>query len=240
MKKLFITISMLLLMSITVVANAGNMDFVMRTLARLQGQWYSMDDAPRLTIKGNELTYMSRQFIIQDIDNPAGGGSNFNCDFILKTPNGKMGKSSVSVSNLGSDPKATHQHLTLDGITFKRNQQDYFESIGGIYLGMTRAKLISLYGQPDIDKGREIGYSRLGLTVRMTNNVIDGITMYSYGNRRLDRSGLSANSSPYEFQQAYGMSGLPRGLGNSIGHNEYIWLENSSVGKTVTLSMYSN
>lgn len=141
-------------------------------------------------------------------------------------------------SNLYSD----HEMLVMnwrssDGNSLRRTKTPrYFESVGGIYLGMDKNQVVSLYGQPSSTENRESSstwkYNDLGLDVHFQWNIVTGITIYPYGNRKFDWSGLSANNTRAEFKSRYG--GKAGQLGESrgpwiIGYGESINFRNDSV-----------
>ena len=102
-----------------------------------------------------------------------------------------------------------HEMLIVDGKnTLRRTKEPrYLESIGGIYLGMDKDQIVSLYGQPSkIETVRhhvEWNYDNEGFNVHFVGNVVDRIKIYPNGNRRFDRTGLSARDSKETFKQHY-------------------------------------
>ena len=126
-----------------------------------------------------------------------------------------------------------HQMLVMNwtsnnGQALRRTKEPrYFESVGGIYIGMDKNQVVSLYGQPSsVENNRNNStwkYNDLGLELGFYMNVVTGITIYPYGNRRFDWSGLSARSSQTDFEYKYNSSMSRRGNIN-IGHGELIRL----------------
>lgn len=111
----------------------------------------------------------------------------------------------------------------------------YNESIGGVYLGMDKDQLVSLYGQPTSKTtyGRDECwiYNREGFEVRFdrwATNMISSIKIYTHGNRRFDRSGLSANSARSDFAYKYNTTVSRRG-NLDIGSGEMIHIDNDGV-----------
>ena len=87
----------------------------------------------------------------------------------------------------------------------------HFESVGGIYLGMNKNKILSLYGQPstvqakrNVFNGNEIWkYNNEGFELKFVEDFVTEIKIYSTGNRRFDWSGLSCKNSLQDFISKY-------------------------------------
>ena len=226
------------------VASAKEMslDYFMDTLNRLQGVWYDLDGNPKYTfdkgtIKSTKST--ANPFKILSIEDVTGGYSDFDAKLQLRFGDLKM-PIKIRVQNLSKDPSEYHQYLVfLDGTYRRFEQERYYESVGGIYLGMPRHKVIELYGQPDVEKENKIGYTKLGLLLSINYSMVTDITIYAYGDRKFDRSGLGAANSEEEFINAYGTEMLPQSDSlKAIGHSEYLWFHSNP--KSVTLSLYWN
>jgi len=219
--------------------NAMTTEFFMRTLNRLQGTWYDANGNPAFRFNGNLLN----GYKIIGFYDAVGGGSDFGVKIRLLM-NGGYRDLDAGFASLREDRNTYHQYMTVNYKTYRRTQQpQYYESVGGVYLGMPIENVYALYGQPDVDQTdryiHHVGYSKLGLMLDIRNSIVTQITIYTYGDRRFDKSGLSAASSLYEFTNAYGMqreAGIDRA--NSIGYNEYIWIKDYP--KSATLSLYWN
>ena len=130
-----------------------------------------------------------------------------------------------------------HKIIIVDWKNALRNTKNprHFESVGGIYLEMDKNQVISLYGQPSSSDNYSWKYNKEGFELRFAGNVVSHITIYSYGNRRFDWSGLSANDSKSTFMIKYnGIGGLsPSSI--RIGYGEEIFFRNNSVTLAFTL-----
>lgn len=129
-------------------------------------------------------------------------------------------------------PGAYHRRLLVDDKIILRDskQQRYFESVGGIYLGMDKDDVIKLYGQPSsVDGNRNIWKYREGFDVQFQAGVVNSITIYKNSDRRFDRSGLSANNSKADFERKYNSKFSSRNL-MVIGHGEMIFARDNYVG----------
>ena len=133
-----------------------------------------------------------------------------------------------------------HERIILNGkIALRRTKEPrYFESVGGIYLGMHKDEVLKLYGQPSSIVSRDNGliiwkYDKQKFDVWFAADIVDSITIYKGGDRRFDWSGLSANNTPDEFKRKYGgRQGQVRSIW-IIGYGESI----SFRGDSVTLSI---
>ena len=154
--------------------------------------------------------------------------------------------------------KDYHEMLIVNGgqmILRKTKKQQYFESIGGVYLGMSTDDLTALYGSPSsVDNSKAMQgkiiwkYKNEGFDVQVIGgNTISSITIYSYGDRRFDRSGLSCNNSLEEFDahyfnnyyssHGYDLRKLKPGMFTpGIGHDERIFFRNYPESLTLTVA----
>ena len=114
----------------------------------------------------------------------------------------------------------------------KTKEPRYVESVGGIYLGMDQNQVVARYGQPSsVENNRRSStwtYNKEGFSVTLEYGVVSDITIYSYGNRRFDRSGLSANSSRGDFERKYNTNVGSRG-GLNIGNGEVLSIRDGKV-----------
>ena len=120
----------------------------------------------------------------------------------------------------------------------KTKNQRHFESVGGIYIGMSESELLRLYGAPSSKEHYDRfwkdwiwKYNNLGLEVSVYGGIVTEITFFSYGDRKFDRSGLSAKNSESEFARKYNAKILRSNRGNGtaimIGHGEAITIRNN-------------
>lgn len=126
--------------------------------------------------------------------------------------------------------------IIVDGkMGLHRNKNiQHFESIGGIYLGMSQNQVLSLYGNPS-SKVKNYGcvttwkYSKDGFDVKFAADVVMSIKIYPSGNRKFDWSGLSARNSLNDFKYKYNASTRNRRVYLRIGHGEAIGYSNEYV-----------
>ncbi len=125
-------------------------------------------------------------------------------------------------------------------------QRQHYESVNGVYLGMTKQEVIDLLGMPSepIDsRGREtLKFNNLGISVELDHGVVTVINLIG-DNAHFEKSGLTRESSLIEYYNFYQFSRMPSELSKdtfqgcfSIGHGEYIAFDNGNV----SLTIYSN
>ena len=132
----------------------------------------------------------------------------------------------ISIENGGLDD---HRMIIYNGkfALRKDKAQKYYESVGGIYLGMDKDQVVSLYGTPSKTETPETKreywtYNNEGFKLEFAGNVVISIEFYKNGNRGFDKSGLSALDTLETYQNFYHAK---YGLGARdllIGHGEVI------------------
>lgn len=138
-------------------------------------------------------------------------------------------------------PNAYHRMLEVDREFVLRDskQKKYFESVGGIYLGMDKDQVRSLYGQPSsinsrnwnnssVEKDSVWEYNNEHFSVFFECGVVTSIKVYNNSKKRFDWSGLNANNSKYDFERKYSSKFSSRNL-MKIGHGEMIAIGNNYV-----------
>ena len=102
-----------------------------------------------------------------------------------------------------------HVMLVMNDTKVLRQTQQpkYYESIGGIYLGMPKSQVMSIYGEPlnaeNQPSQKSSTWTYNGFEVFFHHDVVTGITIYKSGDRRFDLSGLSASSSIEDFERKF-------------------------------------
>ena len=125
----------------------------------------------------------------------------------------------------------------------------FYESIGRIFLGMSKKQLFKLYGQPTAQENKYHGrskwiYGNAGISVDFEADIATQITMNRNSCWRFNKTGLDFNSSFQAYHDAYGMSRMPYASQGkysssgafSIGSGEYLFFNNDSI----TLSIFNN
>lgn len=225
MKKILFAVMIALV--VTFAAHCSAMESSPVTVLKpIIGNWYDAKGNLVLTIsndyKINGCTVMSVKY-----------GADSAALYEIRINEG-TGYRNITLVNWGF---AYHETLSLNWrsnneIPLRRTKEPrYFESVGGIYLGMHKDDVTKLYGQPTSVKneGRYIIWKyREGFDVAVENGIVLSITIYKNSDRRFDWSGLSANSSRDDFAYKYGKRVGRRG-GIKIGYGETIFIYEDKV-----------
>lgn len=158
---------------------------LVKELKNISGNWYDTNGNLVLTISSD---YKINGGTVLDVEINEG-------DYQIKIDEGI----SYRIINLGAfgSYEGYHEMRILGNLASgnkivlrKTKEPRYFESVGGIYLGMDKNQVASLYGTPSSDNsqyGRTTWkYDNEGFSVEFDCGVVTGITIYSYGDRRFD------------------------------------------------------
>lgn len=197
------------------------------------GNWYNTKGELVLTIS-NDYRLNGYQIVSVDFEGDTAA--------MYKITIGDGNKSGdIEVMRSSSYNSKAHEMLVVnwtsdDCYALRRTKNpQYFESIGGIYLGMDVAEVLKTYGEPSSAEHfdrvmREwiLKYDKIGMDVSVYAGVVTEITIYPYGNRKFDRSGLSANNAITDFGYKYNTSVTRRG-NLDIGTGEVIHIDRNGV-----------
>lgn len=199
-------------------------------IQHLIGTWYDSHGNQTLTISKD---YSINGCKILDVENNEGYYGTVIYELIIMEQTG-IRKMKLVHCLQGEDllqkksPKEDfHEHIVIDEkYSYRRNQnQQYIESVGGIYLGMSESDVLKLYGKPSSTENKFWKYDNEGFAIDFHGDIVEAITLYKNGNKKLDRSGLSANFPIASFRKAYGMTEFEhiRGKKICIGGGEIIY-----------------
>lgn len=175
-------------------------DIVTGQLKYLSGDWYFMDGRYAFSITEEKFNgcpvLAGRNFV---------GGSSFGAGIFRVEE--ASGLRDIPWSTKGED---AHSLLILNGNEVYRRtaKQQYKESVGGIYLGMTDQEVLAKLGAPpkaEKEEKRWI-YPELGLAVEFETGVAYSIYIINEKGR-FDGTGLGLFSSDKALQDAYGLQG---------------------------------
>ena len=211
-----------------------SLDIIIRTSQKVAGDWYDAN--------GNKVLSISNGYIngcrIVDGTDFVGGYPGAGV-FIIQEA---QGRKAIHLQWLGNGEHKTLIMNKKDQLT-SRLQKEHYESVNGVYLGMTQQAVIDLLGTPNsIEKmyNREIlKYTDLGFNVVTEHNMVTVITLTGKS-AHFEKSGLSIDSSMLDYYNFYQFSRMPSELSKdkyqssfSIGHGEYIFFGNKEVSLTV-------
>lgn len=223
--------------SIAVYAYQNSLDSTIRASNKIVGDWYDTSGNKVLTISNG---YINGCPIVDGADFVGGyPGAGV---FIIQEA---QGRKAIHLQWMGYGEHKTliiNKKVQLSTIP----QREHYESIAGVYLGMTKQEVIDLLGVPSdpIDsRGREkLKYSNLGISVELDHGVVTVINLIG-DNAHLEKSGLTKSSSLIDYYNFYQFNRMPSELSKntfqgcfSIGHGEYIAFSNGEV----SLTSYSN
>lgn len=225
MKKI-IKLSFTVVMAITMIfvstaVEASNIN-ISGFLNKLSGTWYDSDGNAVLYIDNNGIN----GFVVKSINDLAGGGSHGIGMFRI-LENGNYKDLRIEWNTAGQ----TKYLILNNGVTLQNNSNvQYFESIGGIYLGMTDKEVLKAYGTPtsieDAKPSKFItwSYANDGWEIRFYNDRVDQITILKNGNRRLDKSGYNCDNNLEEFAEFYNVKNIRTAAPIRIANGEYLWI----------------
>ena len=215
---------------------------VMKWLSPAEGDWYGLDGQLAMTIGDGAVDGCS----VLAGYGFAGGYPRVGVFRIAEA----AGSRDLQLAMIG-DRGSAHQYLIVDkSNAFRRTAEpEYFESIGGLYLGITQEQVLALYGDPTKQDSRHTGFSTWeykteGLVINFEAQVATGITLRRGSPHRFDQSGLGPDDSGETWQEAYGLQRtpyVPKDKNSTsgaypIGQGEYLFFSNEGV----MLSLYNN
>lgn len=173
-------------------------------LAPAAGDWYNTQGNLVLTIEGAAINGSAVTALEDYTDGYPRKGT---C-----TIHEQAGNRAMTLDLMGHK---SHQYLIIDNTTPLRRSVngDHYESIGGVYLGMTQADLESAYGQadstvPDQDTSRLI-FGSHHMDVYLRAGIVIGVRIYDGSDLKFDKSGLGAADTVESYAQAYGWDTTP-------------------------------
>lgn len=150
----------------------------------------------------------------------------------------------IEIEHYGS---SYHEMLVVDAgkmILRKTKDQKYYESVGGIYLGMNKNQVLALYGSPSSEsrniqyrynartKNTEKFFSEYGgytwkydkedFDVKIMGDMVISVKIYQNSNRHFDITGLSVRDLPETFKDKYDAKVFVRFNRLNIGYGEEI------------------
>lgn len=232
-----VVFSVLSLFSVsTVDAYQMSLDSVIHASQKIVGDWYDTNGNKVLTISNG---YINGCPIVDGADFVGGyPGAGV---FIIQEA---QGRKAIHLEWMGV---GNHKSLIMNKTTQLNNgSKEHYESVHGVYLGMTKEAVYNLLGKPSsVSKsyGREtLKYNELGFYVVADNNLVTVIRLIG-DNAHLEKSGLTKSSSLIDYYNFYQFNRMPSELSKNtfqgcfaIGHGEYIAFSNGEV----SLTSYSN
>ena len=176
--------------TVTATTQAAPDQNVVDWLDPAAGEWYSTKGNLVMTIEGNTINGCA----VTDpkdctYDYPRTG---------TFTIHEQTGDRTIKMDLMGHK---SHQYLIVDNkMPLRRSlNADRYESIGGVYLGMTEADLTAAYGQPSStaeDQGTDRWiYDSHHMDAYLQGGIVIGIRIYDGSDLKFDKSGLTAGDT---------------------------------------------
>ncbi len=215
----------------------NSMETVSGQLEYLSGDWYFMDGRYAFSVTGEKFNgcpvVTGYNFV---------GGTSFGAGIFRVEE--ASGLRDIPWSTKGED---AHSLLILNGNEVYRRtaKQQYQESIGGVYLGMTAQEVLAKLGAPPVAEKEETRwvYPELGLAVEFETGVAYSIYIINE-NGRFDGTGLGLFSSDKALQDAYGLQAqdFPEAAGTTyqgfIGKGEKMMILDNPRSICLTIYIY--
>ncbi len=158
------------------------------------------------------------------------GGSDRGSGTAVFTRRGSLISAEISWDTVSPNYKI----FALEGDTYYQLTGKYFESVGGVYLGMKKSDVVKVYGEPDAYDGEGMyqtwKYADDKVQIEFCYDVVDGIVLEKGSPRTFDRSGLGAGN-PFSDYSAYYHDGDEE-MGMIVASDrdsEYIWFYDGDV-----------
>lgn len=223
--------------------------YMSRSLGYMEGDWYDR--------KGN-LVLRIHDGYINDCEavkmyNAAGGSRFASAHFVIKEGSGLRDITlSWDMINGTKNRIGFNNYVTL----FRTSNPPHYESVDGVYLGMTRQEVVDLWGKPDhigdlapMIRGKRSGwyYGKKMIALQFTqSNCLSNIIMLNGSREKLAQSGLNCRNTPQQFAKFYNFSRIPD-VSNpqhyskgafAIGEGEFLFFAPNM--NHITLSLYTN
>lgn len=173
-------------------------------LAPAAGDWYNTKGDLVLTVEGAAINGSA----VTDIEDYTDGYPRKG-KFTIRE---QAGDRVMSLDLMGHK---SHQYLIMDNTTPLRRSihGDHYESIGGVYLGMTQSDLEAAYGQadstvPDQDTSRLI-FDSHHMDVYLRAGIVIGVRIYDGSDLKFEQSGLGSADTAAAYAKAYGGESTP-------------------------------
>lgn len=201
----------------------------------LQGTWENMAGE-----KLNVTETAVDQYKLVGIEQSIGGSEN-GAMLIDMNIDGAVKKSTI-----GYKLRPDYAVLAVNHQPYYKFSKAHYESIDGIYLGMTARELESIYGQPDLIDGNPgyncWHYNKKGIAVNFYYELISDISMSKKSGLKLERSGLGGKAPWDAYSTAYKDTAnwservalskeqkVPLLVVASARHSEYIWIDENEI-----------
>ena len=186
------------------VQSTTNVPGVADWLDPAQGDWYTTNGELAMTITPNSINNCPVTALTNaTYDYPRTG------TFTVTEADGPK---TIKLDLLGHK---SHQYLILNDRTPLRRSihGDHYETIGALYLGMTKDEVLAAYGQPAAvtpDQGTQRwSYTNHHVDVLLQGNLVMAVRLYKDSDLKFAQSGLGGADTPDAYAKAYGLTEVP-------------------------------
>ncbi len=248
MKKILLLILTILCFAAT--AYADDMPAVGLALKQYDGSWYNENGEEVFTVNSGDCTIVGKETLkIEEIDIVMDDEGWTGYKFIT-TKDGDRLETTAVIDNRGK----TH-FWGNDGtyLPYRSTKEiEYFESVGGIYLGMSKTNVENIYGGGDsmytspiipiLEEENKnfpyirkytVTYSKDGFEIGYAAGRVESITLFKGGSRSFDKSGLNCENSMSDFAKAYNIKKPGYTKANEINDGEYLFFDKESGNITI-------
>lgn len=218
-----------------------NTDQLPQVMNTLRGDWYNADNQLVLSIKDSDFNDCQVVKLMNVVGGTGRGGAIFT---IVEN----SGSRDLHIGwHVHGDE---HDTLSYGGKTLHKKSAGYFESVDGVYLGMTKAQIIAKIGTPDkVGTDKDSGdllYSKRGIDVSLSNDSVVGITIRQNGTAHFDRTGFNCRTSLDSYYKAYKLDRRPSPStapdntngAYGIGYGEYLIFDEYPC--SISITIYDN
>ena len=212
--------------------NVTNEDNTLKILQKLQGEWRDDNGTAILTFRDKYINECE----VEAIYDCAGGSSLAGATFrILERTGGRDIRISWFIMGDPTDYITGNNEQMLH-----RAEKYYFESVGGIHLGMSADHVKQILGKPSkISQKGVWHYKNKGLSIQFRGGGVFSIDLLKGSPLSFAQSGLNCSNSLTDFANAYSATWNKRSPigGHSIGNGEYLYFNKGNMDR-VTLSVF--
>lgn len=187
--------------SYTSLANDNQSDLSQKILSRINGDWYNDKDELVLSIQEN---YINGCEVFKAIS-PSGGLSIGKCIFRIIENNGYR-----DITLFWRVFNDQHDYILYNNSLLHKQSFGYYESVGGIHLGMNIQNVINNLGNPSKSSQQTsattLYYEPKGLELYFTNNMLSTITINRGGTAHFDKTGFNCNDKLEDYYTEYDLS----------------------------------
>ncbi len=225
-------LSLTIFLSLLVLSYTSLCSAYQNEINRITGNWYDCDGNLYMTVKDNAINGCP----IIKVSNSVSGGA---ATFLIKE---KTGYRNMRIGWMG-EQRRRFLVIVDSKLTLRSTPQvEFYESIDGLFLGMSKKEVINRYGYPSPTKINTSAddrwyYKDKGVEIRFDGgDMVVLIRLLKDSNLHLDKSGLNCKSPKQLFWEKYASSSSKDRL--EIGVGEYLFIDELPNSLALTIHPY--